>query len=89
MDEDGLPTERQSYRNKVNTAVKIGIVVVVSAGNNADADTEAGRKMADPARAALAITVGASNDENELTDYSTYGFESPQRWGSEEDGTNR
>jgi len=85
VDEDGLPTEREEFRNEVNTAVKSGIVVVVSAGNEADADTEAGRRMADPARTALAITVGASNDENELTDYSTYGFESPRRWGSEED----
>ena len=85
VDSDGLPVERQSFRDAVSTTVRSGIVVVVSAGNDADETSgEAARKMADPARTALAITVGASNDEIELTDYSTYGFADPHH-GSRED----
>ena len=55
-----------------------GIVVVVAAGNGANDGFELFRKMADPARAAMAITVGATNDENALTEYSTYGFIMPR-----------
>jgi len=74
----GFPSESASLRDKVNSVVKNGILVVAAAGNNAAAPTEAWRKMADPARAAQALTVGASNDENAITDYSTYGFFSPR-----------
>ncbi len=81
-DENGRPGEDDTFRGKVNSAVNNGIVFVVSAGNDADyigsVYIEADRKMSDPARAALAITVGASNDENHLTEYSTYGFSNPQ-----------
>jgi subtilisin family serine protease len=74
----GLPMESTSLRDKVNTIVKNGIVVVAAAGNGANDSPEAYRKMADPARAAQAITVGATNDENIMTEYSTYGFFSPR-----------
>jgi subtilisin family serine protease len=77
-DENGLPREDLTWRDKVNNAVRNGVVMVVCAGNHADEGTEARRKMADPARAGLAITVGASNDENTLTDYSVYGFADPE-----------
>ena len=40
--------------------------------------------MADPARAAMAITVGASNDKNTLTVYSSYGYTSPDAAGQED-----
>ena len=76
--EDGLSREDLTWRDKVNNAVRNGVVMVVAAGNKADKDTEAERKMPDPARAGLAITVGASNDENALTDYSAYGFADPE-----------
>jgi PKD repeat protein len=71
-----LPT-----RQKVNTAVNNGIVVVTSAGNdggNAQVD--------DPGRAALALTIGAANDINQLTDYTSRGFSAPSSTpGQEED----
>lgn len=77
-DSQGYPAESVSLRNKVNSIVNNGIVVVTSAGNSANSSYEADRKMSDPPRAAMAITVGASSDLNLLTDYSTYGFFSPR-----------
>jgi hypothetical protein len=74
----GVPDESVSLRDKVNTVVRNGIVVVAAAGNGANDGFELFRTMADPARAALAISVGASNDENALTEYSTYGFIMPR-----------
>jgi subtilisin family serine protease len=79
MNEDWLPAESVPLRDKVNTAVNNGIVVVAAAGNDAGGELEIERKMADPARAALAITVGATSDENALTYYSTAGFFSPRK----------
>ncbi|MBX7209431.1 MAG: choice-of-anchor D domain-containing protein [Verrucomicrobiaceae bacterium] len=58
-----------SLRIKVNNAVANGIVVVVAAGNSGSSNGTIG----DPGRAALAITVAASNDENRLTDYTSIG----------------
>jgi hypothetical protein len=83
-DDWGLPEESVSLRDKINSVVKNGIVVVAAAGNDALEDSEQARKMADPARAAQAITVGATNDENRVTEYSSYGFFSP-RMNSGED----
>lgn len=80
----GLPDESASLRDKVNSIVNNGIVVVAAAGNNASAPTELFRKMADPARAAQAITVGATNDENILTGFSSYGFFSPRKNSGED-----
>jgi len=77
-DELGFPAESVSLRSKINSVVNNGIIVVCAAGNGADYTLEADRRMADPARAAMAITVGASNDQNVLTSYSTYGFYSPR-----------
>jgi hypothetical protein len=74
----GIPSQSTSIRDKVNTLVNNGIVVVAAAGNGANDDFEMYRTMADPARAAMAITVGASNDENAVTEYSTYGFIMPR-----------
>lgn len=78
LDDDGFPAESLSLRDKVNSAVRNGVVVVASAGNSADAPTEACRTMADPARAALAVTVGATNDKNAVAYYSTYGYTDPR-----------
>ncbi|MHC4520292.1 MAG: S8 family serine peptidase, partial [Planctomycetota bacterium] len=78
LDDDGFPAENLSLRDKVNSAVHNGVIVVAAAGNSADAPTEAYRTMADPARAALAITVGASNDQNTLAYYSTNGYTNPR-----------
>jgi len=61
----------QIGRQKCNNAVKNGIVVVVGAGN--DGDT-ANPEIHDPGRAAMVLTVGASNDINQLTEYSSTGF---------------
>jgi len=77
-DDEGYPAENTSLRNKVNSVVNNGVVVVAAAGNSAASSYEADRKMADPPRAAMAITVGASSDLNLLTNYSTYGFFSPR-----------
>lgn len=86
VDNQGKPVEDSSWRNKVNNGVRNGVVMVVSAGNRALGSSEADRKIADPARSALAITVGASNDRNALTAYSSYGFASPKSIsGIEED----
>ncbi len=83
-DDDGLPMKSLSLRDKVTSAVKSGVVVVAAAGNSAEADSEAERMMADPARTGLAITVGASNDNNTLTGYSTCGFASPDSYAGED-----
>jgi len=56
-------------RAAVNSAVNNGVVVVVSAGN-----AGAGGIIADPGLANKVITVGASNDMNELTYYSSGGI---------------
>ena len=73
----GNPGLDTSLRSKVNTAVNNGIVVVVSAGNDGGAS-----QIDDPGRAAMAITVAASNDNDQLTSYTSTGFGSP---GSGED----
>jgi subtilisin family serine protease len=61
-------------RQKCNSAVNNGIVLVVSAGNNGDKDFP---EIHDPGRAAMVLTVGASNDKNQLTEYSSIGFSDP------------
>lgn len=77
-DAPGLST---STRQKVNTAVNNGIVAVVSAGNNGGVTD-----VYDPGRAALALTVAAANDVNQLTSYTSRGFTSPSSVaGQEED----
>ncbi|UCD52654.1 MAG: S8 family serine peptidase, partial [Phycisphaerales bacterium] len=82
--DEGLPSQGQSLRDKVNSAVRSGVVVVSAAGNSAYAPEEEQRMMSDPPRAALAITVGATNDENELTYYSTYGYTDPDHEAGED-----
>ncbi|HVY24897.1 MAG TPA: S8 family serine peptidase [Polyangiaceae bacterium] len=64
-------------RAAVNTAVDAGVVVVVAAGNDGPSTT-----MGDPGRASKVITVGASNDVNELTTYTSLGPSAP---GADED----
>ena len=82
----GKPGLSPSLRQKINTAVANGIVVVVSAGNDGRNFTEDERVVDDPGRAAYAITVAASNDENQVTDYSSQGFIDPNNVaGQEED----
>lgn len=61
-----------SVRQKVNTTVDNGIVVVASAGN----DGQTSGTVYDPARAAKAITVGAANAVNQLTEYTSLGVTS-------------
>jgi subtilisin family serine protease len=80
----GIPAQSTSLRNKIATAVNNGMIVVAAAGNSADDTVELYRAMADPPRAAMAITVGASNDKNGLTDYSTYGFADPRSSAGED-----
>jgi subtilisin family serine protease len=78
QDELGFPEESTSLRDKVNSIVNNGIVVVAAAGNNATKSSSSWRRMADPPRAAQAITVGATDDGNWLTEYSNYGFPNPR-----------
>jgi subtilisin family serine protease len=78
QDELGFPEESTSLRDKVNSVVNNGILVVAAAGNNATKPSVSWRRMADPARAAQALTVGAVNDNDELTEYSNYGFPDPR-----------
>jgi PKD repeat protein len=76
----GLTGISPTTRQKINSAVNNGIVVAAGAGNSALPST-------DPARAAMAITVVAANDINQLTEYSSQGFLSPDTStpGQEED----
>jgi subtilisin family serine protease len=77
----GNPGISATTRQKVNSAVNNGIVVVASAGNDGGASD-----VDDPGRAALALTVAAANDVNRLTEYTSRGFTSPgSTSGQEED----
>jgi len=80
----GAPGESRYIRDKINSAVNNGIIVVAAAGNGAENSDDVTTRMADPARAASVITVGASNDDNSLTSYSTYGFLSPRKDAGED-----
>ena len=53
-------------------------IVVAAAGNGAEYSDDITPRMADPARAAAVITVGAAAEDNSLTSYSTYGFLQPR-----------
>jgi cysteine-rich repeat protein len=77
----GAPGLDPGLRSKVNTMVHNGIVAVCSAGNDGPG-ASATSAVDDPGRAALALTVGATNDANTLTRYSSAGFTSI---GSDED----
>ncbi len=57
-----------TLRSAVNTAVNDGTVVVVAAGNSGPTGS-----IADPGLANEVITVGATNDVNELTSYTSIG----------------
>ena len=72
----GNPGKDTVLRSKVNTMVNNGIIAVVSAGNDGPGTAKA-NLIDDPGRAALAITVAASNDVNQLTTYTSSGFSSP------------
>lgn len=77
----GSPGIDTTERAKANTMVDNGIVTVVSAGNDGPG-TGGANVVDDPGRAAKVLTVAASNDLNELTQYTSSGFASP---GSDED----
>ncbi|MGD0552817.1 MAG: S8 family serine peptidase [Sedimentisphaerales bacterium] len=80
---NGNPGIDTALRAKVNTTVNNGIVVVVAAGNDGTQTGSSGsREIDDPGRAAMALTVAAGNDNDQLTDYTSIGFSSP---GSGED----
>ncbi len=82
----GNPGISTTIRQKVNTAVNNGIVTVISAGNDGLNTTAGAREIDDPGRAAMALTVAAGNDINQLTDYTSSGFSSPGSIpGQEED----
>jgi subtilisin family serine protease len=73
----GDPGISVTQRNKINTAVSNGVVVVISAGNDGDVSSGGAGEIDDPGRAQYAITVAAANDINQLTAYSSHGFNSP------------
>ena len=70
----GDPSIDPIERQKFNDAVNKGIIVVAIAGNDGD---ESYPEIDDPGRAAMVLTVGASNDINQLTEYSSIGFSDP------------
>ncbi|HXC52051.1 MAG TPA: S8 family serine peptidase [Candidatus Limnocylindrales bacterium] len=72
----GSPGIDVTLRAKVNTVVENGIIVVCSGGNDGPGSA-AGNQTDDPGRASLVITVGASNDINELTRYTSSGTAAP------------
>ncbi|HEY3499075.1 MAG TPA: S8 family serine peptidase, partial [Polyangiaceae bacterium] len=57
------------FRQGVNTLVGNGAVVVASAGNDGPTGI-----ISDPARARRVIAVGATSDQNRITEYSSIGF---------------
>jgi subtilisin family serine protease len=67
---DGATDE--ALRAKVNTAVDNGLLVVVAGGNGGPT-----AEVPDPGRANEVITVGATNDLNEITTYTSAGFSAP------------
>lgn len=73
----GDPGIDTSTRNKTNTAASNGIVMVISAGNDGDLSSGGAGEVDDPGRAHYSITVASTNDLNQLTDYSSHGFNSP------------
>jgi PKD repeat protein len=78
---NGSPGLSPTTRQKINTAVNNGIVAAISAGN--DGGTQ---QVDDPGRAAMALTVAAGSDINQLTDYTSEGFTAPgSTAGQEED----
>jgi len=77
----GDPGIAVTERAKANTMVDNGIVVVTSAGNDGPG-TAGANEVDDPGRAAKVLTVAASNDVNELTEYTSSGFLAP---GPDED----
>lgn len=81
----GNPGIDTSTRQKINNAALNGILPVISAGNDGPGNTGT-NEVDDPGRAAMALTVGAANDINELTEYTSSGFSSPgSTAGQEED----
>ncbi|MBN1361398.1 MAG: S8 family serine peptidase [Sedimentisphaerales bacterium] len=84
IDVDGFAKESIPFRDKINSAVRNGVVVVVAAGNRGDSISDADLACGDPVRAALALCVGASNDQNALTAYSSPGFLAPQAGAGED-----
>lgn len=65
----GVATGTDSaLRSKANNAVNAGIVVVAAAGNGGPT-----QKIGDPGLANKVLTVGAANDHNELTSYTSVG----------------
>jgi len=82
---NGNPGIDTSTRQKINNAANNGILPVISAGNDGPGSGGA-NEVDDPGRAAMALTVGASNDINQLTEYTSSGFLNPSSTlGQEED----
>ncbi|KPJ98482.1 MAG: hypothetical protein AMK71_11320, partial [Nitrospira bacterium SG8_35_4] len=81
----GNPGIDTSTRQKINNAANNGILAVISAGNDGPGSGGA-NQVDDPGRAAMALTIGASNDINQLTEYTSSGFLNPGSTpGQEED----
>ncbi|HEY5373569.1 MAG TPA: S8 family serine peptidase [Polyangiaceae bacterium] len=59
-------------RAKANSAVDNGVLVVVAGGNGGPTSA-----VGDPGRARKVLTVGATNDVNELTSYTSAGVPNP------------
>lgn len=81
----GSPGLDVPTRQKVNGAVNNGIVMCVSAGNDGLRFSPDERTIDDPGRAALALTVGSSNDVNQLTENTSIGFSGPDLVANQED----
>jgi hypothetical protein len=81
----GSPGLDTSTRQKINNAAMNGILPVISAGNDGPGSA-AKNQIDDPGRAAMALTIGAANDINQLTTYTSSGFLNPGSIsGQEED----
>jgi len=60
--------QNSTLRNKANNVVNNGIILTISAGNEFPS-----YKIGDPGLASKVITVGATNDMNQMTSYSSNG----------------
>jgi hypothetical protein len=83
----GAPGISLSTRAKTNTAAANGIVIVAAAGNDGNGGSIGERQTDDPGRAHYAVTVGAVNDVNQVTVYSSEGFAAPGDGGSGDEDT--
>ena len=72
VDNNGNPTRDISVEQAMMEVIKKGVIVVAAAGNSGDTAPE-GQQIGTPANMDHVITVAATNEKFQLTDYSSRG----------------